>query len=276
MRDLPVAGEVTTEEVSLIKESAVAFANTAVKLREQAQRAAAQKLAEGGRTITFRVNDQVTFYLPPTAQEARKRGRKVKHLQWYRGPATVTKILSATTYELTYKGVKYRRSIQEIRPHRGAARSNNCGTRTDAASSQQEQASGGYSSTPADSATSYNVGQYVAYRTEKDDRRFHIGRVVGIEENELQVHTHGTSNKQLQHAHWKPIFANKAGQYTTQCPRGRARGGDNKIYDHVPAQAGDGLILLQVHLQSGILDGNSRETLTNQAMQHHLFGSTWP
>ena len=112
--------KIVTEEVSLIKQSATAFANTAARLREQAQRETARKLAQGGRRITFRVNDRVSFYLPPTAREAQRRGRKAKHLQWYRGPATVVKILSPTTYELEYKGARYKRSVEELRPHRGS------------------------------------------------------------------------------------------------------------------------------------------------------------
>ena len=185
-------------------------------------------------------------------------------------------MLSATTYELTYKGIKYRRSIQEIRPHRGAEKVEKQGPGAGATANQQNQVSGDLQPVPADSAKSYRVGQYVAYRTEKGDQRFHVGRVVEIAENELQVHTHGTTSKQLRHARWKPIFTNKAGQYTTQCRRGRARGVDDKVYDHIPAESGDGLVLLQVQLQSGILDEQSREALTNKAMQHHLLGSTWP
>ena len=129
---------------------------------------------------------------------------------------------------------------------------------------------------PAGAARLYTIGQYVAYRTEEADRRFHVGRVVTIEEDELRVHTHGTGTKQLQHARWKPIYVNKAGQYTTQRPRGRAKLRNCCVYDHVPAEAGDNLILLQVHLNMGIMSEASREALRSMAMQHHLFGDTWP
>lgn len=111
--------EVNTDEVAIIKTSATAFANHAANLREQQQRASAQRLNQGGKQTQLRVGDRVSFYLPPTAAQAKRRGRKVKHLQWYRGPATITKPLSGTTFELSYQGGLYKRAIQEVRPWRG-------------------------------------------------------------------------------------------------------------------------------------------------------------
>lgn len=90
------------------------------------------------------------------------------------------------------------------------------------------------------------------------------------------MHTHATSTKRVGNAVWGPVYEHK-GKYTTQRPRGRAAGGKNtRVYDYIPAEAGDGLILCQVHLKKGVLDQKSARMLKGMTLQHHLIGDTWP
>ena len=70
-------------------------------------------------TQTFKKGDKVSFYIPPTLSEAkRKSTRKSKHLLQYKGPAIITNVRTPTTYDLTYKKRKYARATAELRPYR--------------------------------------------------------------------------------------------------------------------------------------------------------------
>ena len=43
-----------------------------------------------GHRRDFKVGDTVSIYMPPTADEARRRKCKAKHLDWFRGPCVIT------------------------------------------------------------------------------------------------------------------------------------------------------------------------------------------
>ena len=73
-----------------------------------------------GINHTFNVGDKVSFFIPPTAREAEEElGRKAKHIQHFKGPATVTAKLSPTTFVIVYQGTTYYgRCSSELKPYR--------------------------------------------------------------------------------------------------------------------------------------------------------------
>ena len=97
---------------SVVQQSAAAWVKLANdnalwhKTRDQ------QRLNARGYRRDFNVGDDILVYVPPTAAEARRRGRKVKHMVWYNGPCTVTAV-AGSKYTLKRKttGQTYERTI---------------------------------------------------------------------------------------------------------------------------------------------------------------------
>lgn len=69
------------------------------------------------------VTESLAKGTPPTAAEAKRRGRKVKHLLYFKGPATITNVRTPTTYDIEYNGKNYARATAELRPYKGKATS---------------------------------------------------------------------------------------------------------------------------------------------------------
>jgi hypothetical protein len=75
-----------------------------------------------GSPASFNIGDKVKIYVPPTAKQMDKTGRKAKHIIAWRGPCTVTQVLPTTTYEMTEDSSHrtFQRSLVNIRPYRVA------------------------------------------------------------------------------------------------------------------------------------------------------------
>jgi hypothetical protein len=154
-----------------------------------------------------------------------RRGRKAKHLLAYRGPATICKILSPTTYELSYKGKQYSRATAELRPYHG----------------QRPPASAVGTSEPVHEPDENNdqrtikTGKYVAFREcdANSCRRSHVGKVVRVENDEFVLQTHATSTKNPRTANGRQCTCHqarnirykshaehgaRAARFTTMCP----------------------------------------------------------
>ena len=85
------------------------------------QRSARRLNAAGRNPVVFQVGDTVGVYVPPSAEEAKARGRKAKHISHYRGPGRITKKIGNTGFEieLTDKNGKktlFERTIANICP----------------------------------------------------------------------------------------------------------------------------------------------------------------
>ena len=74
-------------------------------LQQQLRQDTAQRAEEANKTDinhTFEEGDKVSFYIPPTAKEAEELGLKAKHIQHFKGPATIKTKLSPTTFIIEY------------------------------------------------------------------------------------------------------------------------------------------------------------------------------
>jgi hypothetical protein len=63
------------------------------------------RLSQNGKKInyeTLKPGAKVYFYKPPSAQEIAKRGRKVKHLDHYTGPATILRSIGTRSFVVQY------------------------------------------------------------------------------------------------------------------------------------------------------------------------------
>lgn len=106
------------EGIKALGATARAFEELARQAQLRARSDQAEKANSRGDSAKFEVGDKVSFYIPPSAEEAKQAGRKMKHLPNFRGPAEIVEVLSGSTYELEHHGRRYRRSVQELRRYR--------------------------------------------------------------------------------------------------------------------------------------------------------------
>ena len=98
---------VDAEGMKALGATARAFEELARQAQLRARAEQADKANSKGGSANLEVGDKVSFYIPPSAAEAQRAGRKMKHLPHFRGPAEVVKVLSGSTYELEHQGRRY-------------------------------------------------------------------------------------------------------------------------------------------------------------------------
>ena len=205
------------------------------------------------------VGDKVVFYIPPTAEEAEFARRKAKHLPQYRGPASITKVLSPTTFELTHNNRVYQRCLSELRPYKTTGQP---GLQTGVA---------------PDTTTSFEVGAYVAYRDtddpdSEDSARYHLGKVINIADGEAHVHCYSTTGKALSRAKWKPLFQNMNGKFSFSKTKHT-----EAVIDRIPVDEDSWVCHYNVQLTNDKLIAKlTRKQLQQSKVTHHRLGTTFP
>ena len=128
------------------------------------------KLTTGVGPARLAVGDKVSFYIPPSAEEAKRAGRKMKHLPHFRGPAEIIGVLSSSTYELEHHGRHYKRSIQELRKYRAEDPPRELPMANEWASQEAE----------------LRKGSFIAFceTDDPDDIKFHVAEVVQVNHDE--------------------------------------------------------------------------------------------
>ena len=172
---IAVAAAAFNEHISNVK--AVERARTANKLN-----------VYGTALKEYKVGDRVAFYLPPNDKEAKRMGKKPKHLLQYQGPGIVTKSLSPsnTSFEIKCDNRTYRRNIMHMSPYSSPNR------------------------VPAQLQVhidnTVSVGTYVAVLDNSNDKRYHIAKVLDIGEHTTMLHYYGTKAARLRNAIWHPVY----------------------------------------------------------------------
>ena len=78
-------------DIKAIAASAHAFAESLQQLKAVEKVRAAERLNERGfAKRQYHIGDRVTFYLPPTAEQAKALAKNPKHCLQYAGPALIT------------------------------------------------------------------------------------------------------------------------------------------------------------------------------------------
>ena len=212
-----------------------------------------------GSAPKLKKGDKVSFFIPPTAEEAELAKRKAKHMPQYRGPATITKVMTPTTFTLTHKGRTYQRCLSELRPYR--------------ANKDPELNVG----VAPDTATSFEVGSFIAYRDtddpdSEDSSRYHVGKVINVADGQAHVHCHATHGKALSRALWKPLYQNDNGVYAVGDPNH----GD-AVVDKIPVDEQEWVLHYNVQLnQKQRITKRSRKQLDGMNVDHHRLGHTFP
>ena len=263
-------GPMDEEGIHALGTTARAFEELArqAQLRQRSARAA-EANRKGGKH-QFHVGDRVVFYIPPSAEEAKRAGRKQKHLPHYRGPAVITQVLSPTTYAIEYEGRKYRRSVSELRKYKATASSADV-----LAALEQENL-----------AQDMKSGDMVAFCESDDpkDKLYHIAQVleVDMDHKQAKVWQFATSQQDLSKAKFKKLRIwnrqDRNGQMVhTYEAGGRTNHKFKPVIEVIPLPQEDedyqyiravGLKLLS----SGVLDARSRRVLSRLGLQHHRLG----
>ena len=99
----------------------------------------AKMINSKGHKPEMKVGDRVSFFIPPSAEEAELTARKAKHMPQFRGPAIITKVMTPTTFTLEYEGHTYQRCLSELRTYRVAGMSDlDAGVAPDSATSFEQ------------------------------------------------------------------------------------------------------------------------------------------
>ena len=206
----------------------------------------------------LKVGDKVSFFIPPTAEEAEMAARKSKHMPQFRGPAVITKVMTPTTFEIIHDAKKYKRCLSELRPYKA---------------SKDPDLNVGVA---PDSATSFVIGATVAYRDtddpeHADSQRFHLGRVTNIADGQAHVHCYATRGKALSHAKWEPLYQNNKGTFDI----GNSNHGD-AVVDQIPVDEDVWVLHYDVQLNSkGRIAKLTRRQLEADNVTHHRLGHTF-
>ena len=102
------------KDIKAMQATAAAFATHLRQVQMQEAKDRARMLNCKGHKPKLKVGDRVSFFIPPSAEEAELTARKTKHLPQFRGPATITKVMTPTTFTLTYEGHTYQRCLSEL------------------------------------------------------------------------------------------------------------------------------------------------------------------
>ena len=244
--------------IKAMQTTAKAFVTHLRQVQTQEAKARAWLLNQKGHAPKLAVGDKVSFFIPPTAEEAQLAARKAKHMPQFRGPATVSKVMTPTTFQIEHKGRTYKRCLTELRPYRAK---NDPVLDTGVA---------------PDSATSFEIGAVIAYRDTDDDndpdsKRFHLGKVVNVADGEAHVHCYATSGKALSHASWKPLKQNAKGKY--HC--GSIAPGE-PVIDRIPVSEDEWVVHYNVQLAAnGRIEKRTRRQLQANKVTHHRIGHTF-
>ena len=219
-------------------------------------------LTERERQV-YKVGDEVSFYLPPSEQEALAMGRKPKHLLQYKGPAFVTEKLSNTTYRIEFEGRKYNRCFSELRLYKSDKLPLDLPMANHELMQQRK----------------VTVGNYVALcdSTEPEDDHFHLCKVLRIEDSTAVLLNYATFTKNLYKAKFSIMYQEEQTQrYTTEKPRRNAK--SQEVIDRVSLEDADSYIDHYDIKMSPSMRITARcvRQLRKLGLKHHVLGKTFP
>ena len=184
----------TNDFIAVLRITTAAFHHFAKTHLEYTQKSTAERLNQYGIPTSFNVGDKVKIYVPPTAKQMDKTGRKAKHIIAWRGPCTITQALSPTTYEMIDDSSHrtFQRSLVNIRPYRA--------------------------SQPAPpphhdllSLVNITPGSIVAIKESDQDPRFRLATVLALTETNLSIHYLGTQQPDITRARFLSVWTHPNG-----------------------------------------------------------------
>ena len=263
------------EGIKALGTTARAFEELARQAQLRARSDHADKANNKGGPARLAVGDKVSFYIPPSAEEAKRAGRKMKHLPHFRGPAEIIGVLSSSTYELEHHGRHYKRSIQELRKYRAEDPPRELPMANEWASQEAE----------------LRKGSFIAFceTDDPDDIKFHVAEVVQVNHDEqmAKVRQFVTKAANINKAKWSPLHiwtrrdpANSSKWVHTYQMGGRPDAKFKPVLEEVPLlDPAEEFNYIRHNslkmLKSGKLAAKSCQQLTDLGLQHHRLGITY-
>ena len=211
-------------EITMLHEAAASFRALASKTDQwNRERVAKLKNNEGRWKHKFKLGDLVKIFIPPTAKEAKRRGRKAKHCYWYRGPASIVKILSDTTYTVQIHKTRrlFDRSIVNISPWGPAHPADKDPSPV---ANTPPQKHGGPTNEAAPASTDvYNKGDIIAVKDDSSDDTYWLADVQRIKGDDLTLAYYGTRGRNIRTACFRPLLSTKKNQLTFKKEKGAKR-----------------------------------------------------
>ena len=243
------------------------------QVRERTEQAALAN-SKGGKQ-THKVGDKVSFFIPPSAAEAKRAGRKPKHIPYFRGPANITKALSNSSYQIEFRGHTYKRNAAELRKYKSSKLPLELPTAND--NSMYD--------------TNLKLNNYIACKdtAHPDDIHYSVAQVVAIDAdtNEATLQYYGTRTGNLTQAAWQ-LLTNWERVSTTEPsemqhtfklldkPTNRYKPVQETISMIEPMQDFSRVAHCDLKLlPSGKLAKVSRVQLKEMGLQHHQLGKTF-
>ena len=264
---METAPETTTsmeaDDIQAMQQAAKIMCESIRQLRTHDKQTRADAANKTKQKQTFKLGDKVVFYIPPTQKEAQERGRKVKHLAYYRGPATITQVRTPTTYSLEHEGKKYARATAELRPYKGNA-SKKKKVAFDVPEKQQSEVQ-----------QPIGKGEWVLYRDDLESANYHLGKVQTTGEN-LEIATWATATKKLKNAIWKPLFQiEKTCQYTVGNTGNKRKA---RVMDIIPMEESAEYIGLRnvAMTKANKIALKTQREIKRKRLNHHQLGKTFP
>jgi transposase InsO family protein len=191
------------EFVAALRTTITAFHDFARTHLHYTQQTTADRLNSYGIPATFNIGDTVKIYMPPTHAQMLKTGRRAKHIIAWRGPCTISRVLSRSAYEMTENcsGRTFARTLCNIRPYMASRAA----------------------PPPHHDLLSLDPiipNTVLAIRDSNDpNARFRLATALTLTETTLSVHYLGTTEPRLTHARFLPIWTQADDTITLQITR---------------------------------------------------------
>ena len=211
-----------TSDITMLHKAAASFRKIASKNQEWNRTREAKLLNKHGRwKYLCKLGDLVKIFIPPTANEATRRGRKVKHCFWYRGPAKVVKILSQTTFTVQMCRDKrlYDRSISNISPWGKP----NPKDRNMTLESTPPRPNGPTIEASPASTNVYDKGDLIAVKDDASEDTYWLADVTRVRGDDLTLAYYGTNGRALRTARFRPMLTTTKNELTFKKAKGTKR-----------------------------------------------------
>ena len=252
--------------ITAMQTTAKAFVEILHQIQLQDATEIAASANKRGNKHAFKKGDTVSFFIPPTADQAQRAGRKAKHIAHFKGPAVVIKVLSPTTYAIKHNGKTYGRCASELRAYKGKGKP--------ALITPED-----------DDVHEFRLGDFVALCDTDDPNdptynRFHVGKVINIADDQAHILNYATNDSHVARAGWQVLYQQDDGVYTTAKPAKHAR--RKRVIDRVDVHDQEYVRLFNVKLTKSTanklpkLTMQSRALLKSMKLKHHVLGLSFP
>ena len=204
------------EVLHAVQQSAATWAHVTKRVSKWHKRQTANRLNAVGYKRDYKKGAKVMIYMPPTAEEARRRQRKAKHLDFFRGPCTITE-KTGTVYKVRHDktGRIYERTVQNVSPFKlpkmigeqadedklVKSLAKECSTKAKEAPLRTPTCA----TSPADTSV-YKVGELIAAKDSVTHNVWWMHEVISCTDSRITTRIYGTVSPKLSQARFRPLW----------------------------------------------------------------------